>query len=310
MKIIVTGGAGFVGTNVVNRLRQEGFKSIRVIRSSQYDLRSKEIVGKMIQETEPDFIVHLAATVGGIGANKSSPATFFYDNMSMGLNLIDVASKYRNLRKFIMMGTVCSYPSICDVPFSEKSLWNGYPEATNAPYGVAKKALYVMLDAYRTQYGLNSTVLIPTNMYGPYDNFDLDTSHVIPAMIRKFIQAKKDGASEVVCWGSGEVSRDFLYVQDAADAIVRTVRHTEPADLINLGGYGETKIKELATMIADIVNFKGRIVWDTSKPDGQSRRWVSSEKAKQILGWQPTTPMLDGLQNTVKWYLESMSLRT
>lgn len=310
MKIIVTGGAGFVGTNVVNRLRQEGFKSIRVIRSSQYDLRSKEIVGKMIQETEPDFIVHLAATVGGIGANKSSPATFFYDNMSMGLNLIDVASKYRNLRKFIMMGTVCSYPSICDVPFSEKSLWNGYPEATNAPYGVAKKALYVMLDAYRTQYGLNSTVLIPTNMYGPYDNFDLDTSHVIPAMIRKFIQAKKDGVSEVVCWGSGEVSRDFLYVQDAADAIVRTVKHTEPADLINLGGYGETKIKELATMIADIVNFKGRIVWDTSKPDGQSRRWVSSEKAKQILGWQPTTPMLDGLQNTVKWYLESMSLRT
>lgn len=310
MKIIVTGGAGFVGTNVVDRLRQEGFKSIRVIRSSQYDLRSKEIVGKMIQETEPDFIIHLAATVGGIGANKSSPATFFYDNMSMGLNLIDVASKYRNLRKFIMMGTVCSYPSICDVPFSETSLWNGYPEATNAPYGVAKKALYVMLDAYRTQYGLNSTVLIPTNMYGPYDNFDLDTSHVIPAMIRKFMQAKKDGVSEVVCWGSGEVSRDFLYVQDAADAIVRTIRHTEPADLINLGGYGETKIKELATMIADIVNFKGRIVWDTSKPDGQSRRWVSSEKAKQILGWQPTTPMSDGLQNTVKWYLESMSLRT
>lgn len=307
MKILVTGGAGFLGSSVVERLRSAGHKAIKVVRSSTTDLRSKDAVNRLIYETSPDIVIHLAATVGGIGANQQNPAVFFYDNMTMGINLIDTVGRLYSIKKFIMVGTVCSYPANCPTPFVESSLWDGYPEITNAPYGIAKRALYTMLDAYREQYGLNSTVLIPTNLYGPRDNFNDDTSHVIPALIKKILNAKERNLADVICWGTGNASRDFLYVNDAADAVVRTIG-ADVGGLINLGGSGEITIKELVDKIADLIGFSGNIVWDRSKPDGQMRRQVSSDKAKQVLGWQPSTSMDQGLIETLRWYQEQLKI--
>jgi GDP-L-fucose synthase len=301
MRILVTGGAGFLGRYVVEKLLYVGYKSILALRSSQTDLRSINHVEKLLRTFHPDIVIHLAATVGGIGANMANPGTFFYDNMMMGLNLIE-CSRVAGVRKFIHVGTVCSYPKDCPTPFKESDLWNGYPEETNAPYGIAKKSLFVMLDAYYKEYGFNSSILMPSNLYGPGDNFKPESSHVIPAIIKKMVEAKDSGASSVTCWGSGSATRDFLYVENAADAIVKSLSIDTKPQPINLGSGSEISIKDLTNLIASKVGFNGEILWDSSKPDGQPRRLLDTSLAQQILGWNPTTGLDEGLTRTVEWY--------
>jgi GDP-L-fucose synthase len=301
-QVMVTGGAGFLGSRVVSKLRQRGCERIFVPRSTVYDLRQVENIRRALQKSSPDMVIHLAARVGGIGANRAHPADFFYDNLMMGVQLLHESFK-AGVKKLVTLGTVCSYPKFTPVPFQEDDLWAGYPEETNAPYGLAKKMLLVQAQAYRAQYGFNAIFLLPVNLYGPGDNFDLETSHVIPAMIRRFVEAKKSGNSGVILWGDGSPTREFLHVEDAAEGIVLAAEHYNGDQPVNLGSGQEISIRELAETLAAAVGFKGKIVWDTTKPNGQPRRCLDVSRAKELFGFEAKCPFEQGRRNTVSWYL-------
>jgi len=302
-RILLTGGAGFLGDNVRKRLEHEGAAEIFVPRRARFDLTDADAVARAYDESQPDTVIHLAAEVGGIGANRDNPGRYFFANMAMGLHLIEEGRR-RGLEKFVQVGTVCSYPKHTPVPFSEEALWDGYPEETNAPYGIAKKALLVMLQAYREQYGLNGVYLMPVNLYGPGDNFDLHSSHVIPALIRKCEEARVAGREEVVCWGTGSASREFLYVDDCADAIVAAAQRYDGQEPINIGAHSEISIRELTELIARLTGFEGELVWDSSKPDGQPRRCLDTSRATELLGFTASTSLEDGLRETIAWFRE------
>ncbi|MFX0140230.1 MAG: GDP-L-fucose synthase family protein [Candidatus Hodarchaeota archaeon] len=301
-RITITGGKGFLGTHLVHKLREErGFKNVHIADLPEYDLRILENIKKMYQEQNPDIVIHLAAVVGGIGANRESPGRFFYDNAIMGIQLMHEAY-LRKIEKFVALGTICAYPKYTPVPFKEENLWNGYPEETNAPYGLAKKMLLVQAQAYRQQYGFNCIYLLPVNLYGPGDNFDPETSHVIPALIKKCIDAKEAGHEYVEVWGTGEASREFLYVEDAAEAIILAAEKYNKPDPVNIGAGFEIKIKDLVELIAKLTAFKGKTKWDSSKPDGQPRRMLDVSEAKREFGFKATTGFKQGLKKTIEWY--------
>lgn len=300
-RICVTGGAGFLGRAVCAQLREADLPEPFVPRSREYDLTSAEATRRMFEAARPDVVIHLAAEVGGIGANQAQPGRFFYANLMMGLNLIEEARR-RSIEKFVQVGTVCAYPKLCEVPFAEDDLWKGYPEETNAPYGVAKRALAVMLDAYRRQYELRSAYLLPANLYGPGDNFDSESSHVIAAMVRKFTAAALQGQKVVTCWGSGRASREFLYIDDAAEAVVLAADRLDDPAPVNVGTGTDITIADLATTIADLCGFRGRVEWDTSRPDGQPRRRLDTSRATRLLQWSARTTLPEGLSRTVDWW--------
>ena len=299
-RILVTGGAGFLGSFLCPMLEERG-GDIYVPRRRDFDLTEQSDVRRLMIETRPDVVIHLAAEVGGIGANRESPGRFFYANSAMGVNLIE-ESRRADVRKFVQLGTVCAYPKFTPVPFKEEDLWEGYPEETNAPYGIAKKALLVMLQSYREQYGFNGIYLLPVNLYGPRDNFDPQSSHVIPALIRKFVHARDTGAATVDVWGSGSASREFLYVEDAARAIALATEQYESPEPVNVGAGREVTIRDLVEMIAAIVGFTGDIHWDTSKPDGQPRRMLDTSRAKESFGFEAEVQLEDGLRQTIEWW--------
>lgn len=301
-RILVTGGAGFLGRRVCSMLQDRGAQ-LEVPRSADHDLTRQEVVEAYVTDTDPDIIVHLAAEVGGIGANRANPGRYFYANMAMGMHLIE-AARQQGVAKFVQVGTVCAYPKHTPVPFREDALWDGFPEETNAPYGVAKKALSVMLDGYRAQYGMHGVFVIPVNLYGPGDNFDLETSHVIPALIRKFATAVDRGDGVVDVWGSGSASREFLYVDDAAAGIVLTTERYDDPDPVNLGAGHEVRIRDLIGLIARLVGYDGQITWDTSKPDGQPRRMLDVSRARERFGFVADTGLEEGLQRTIAWWRE------
>lgn len=302
-RVVVTGGAGFLGSFVVEKLEQRGCKNVFVPRSADFDLRERDHIIRLYKEVKPHIVLHLAAVVGGIGANQANPGRFFYDNAIMGIQLIEYA-RLAGVEKFVALGTICAYPKFSPVPFKEDDLWNGYPEETNAPYGLAKKMMLVQAQSYRQQYGFNAIYLLPVNLYGPRDNFDLQTSHVIPALIRKFVEANDSGAKEVVLWGDGSPTREFLYVEDAAEGVVlATERYAEPLP-VNLGTGEEVSIKTLAEMIAAEVNYTGRFVWDTTKPNGQPRRGLDVTRAKQLFGFEAVHRLRDGIPKTVAWFMD------
>ncbi|MBP6607431.1 MAG: GDP-L-fucose synthase, partial [Nitrospira sp.] len=292
-RVVVTGGAGFLGSVVVAQLRQQGCRDIWVPRSQDYDLVQMEAVQRLYDDAAPDVVVHLAARVGGIGANQANAGRFFYDNLMMGTQLMEVG-RQRGLEKFVALATICAYPKYTPVPFREEDLWAGYPEETNAPYGLAKKMMLVQAQAYRQQYGFNAIVLFPVNLYGPGDNFDMHTSHVIPALIRKCVEAKARGTEQVVLWGDGSPSREFLYVDDAARAILLAAEHYNGDEPVNIGTGEEITIQNLAHLIADEVGFKGEFLWDTSKPNGQPRRCLDTRRAKQLFGFEAETRLREG----------------
>ena len=304
-RVVVTGGAGFLGSFVVDGLRQQDWcGEVFVPRSKDYDLREKDAVIQMYNDYHPDVVIHLAATVGGIGANQANPGAFFYDNLLMGVQTMHYGHIY-GLEKFVAMGTVCSYPKFAPVPFREDDVWDGYPEETNAPYGLAKKMLLVQAQAYRQQYGFNAIFLLPVNLYGPKDNFDLETSHVIPAMIRRFINAQggpSGNHAPVTLWGDGSPTREFLYVGDCAEAIILATERYDGPEPINIGTGSESPIRELANLLADLTGFKGEIIWDTDKPGGQPRRCLDTSRADQKLGFRAKTTLEEGLRRTVQWY--------
>jgi GDP-L-fucose synthase len=300
-RVVVTGGAGFLGSFVVEQLRAKGCRQVIVPRSRDYDLVNMEDVHRLYAEATPDILIHLAARVGGIGANQANPGRFFYDNLMMGAQLIE-EGRQQGLQKFVAIGTICAYPKFAPVPFNEDDLWAGYPEETNAPYGLAKKMMLVQSQAYRQQYGFNSIVLLPVNLYGPRDNFDLATSHVIPALIRKCVEAREAGASEIVVWGDGSPTREFLYVEDAAEGIVLAAEQYNDPQPLNLGTGEEISIKALAGMIAGEVGYQGRIAWDKTKPNGQPRRCLDVSRIKQAIGFQARHALRDGLRKTIAWY--------
>jgi GDP-L-fucose synthase len=303
-RVLLTGGAGFLGAKVQERLEDAGAAEVFVPRRVEFDLTDPDAVARAYSVADPDTVIHLAAEVGGIGANRDNPGRFFYANMAMGLNMVEEARR-RGVGKFVQIGTVCSYPKHTPVPFSEADLWNGFPEETNAPYGIAKKALLVMLQGYREQYGLNGIFLMPVNLYGPRDNFDLHTSHVIPALIRKCEEARTAGADHVDCWGTGSASREFLYVDDCADAIVAATERYDGPEPINVGAAREIRIRELTELIARRTGFEGRLAWDPSKPDGQPRRALDTSRAREAFGFEARTTLEDGLARTIAWYRES-----
>jgi GDP-L-fucose synthase len=300
-RVTITGGAGFLGQAVLERLAARGVTEVAVPRRTQYDLVHEADAIRMYDELRPDVVLHLAGEVGGIGANRANPGRYFYANMAMALNLIEQA-RARGIRKFVQVGTICAYPKLTPVPFHEDELWNGYPEETNAPYGVAKKAALVMLDGYHRQYGLASSYLLPVNLYGPRDNFDPESSHVIPALIRKCETARLEGHDHIECWGTGSASREFLYVDDAAEGIVRAAEVLEEPMPINLGTNREIAIRELVDLIAQLVGFEGEIRWDSSKPDGQPRRCLDVTRAHEQLGWKAAVPFEEGLRRTIDWW--------
>ena len=303
-RIVVTGGAGFLGRFVQAELRGAGVaaENILVPRRAAYDLTREADAARMYADMKPTVVIHLAAEVGGIGANRDNPGRFFFANMAMGLHLIEQARKAK-LKKFVQVGTICAYPKFTPVPFTEKELWNGYPEETNAPYGIAKKALLVMLQAYRTQYGLSGIYLLPVNLYGPGDNFDLKTSHVIPALIRKFVAAKRRGAGEVEVWGTGKASREFLYVEDCARGIVLAAERYDGPDPVNIGAGFEITIRDLVEKIRRMVGFEGKLVWDATKPDGQPRRCLDTTRAAELFDFRARVDLDDGLRKAIDWYL-------
>jgi len=301
LRVVVTGGAGFLGSHLVECLRPQGCAEIVVPRSRDYDLVKAQAVQRLFRDARPDIVIHLAARVGGIEANRRNPGRFFYENLMMGAQLMEEA-RLAGVRKFVAIGTICAYPKFTPVPFKEDDLWNGYPEETNAPYGMAKKMLLVQAQAYRQQFGFPAITLLPVNLYGPRDNFDLETSHVIPAMIRKFVEARRAGQSEVVLWGSGKPTREFLFVRDAAQGILlATERYSDQAP-VNLGAGFEISIADLATLIAKGSRYNGRLVWDASRPDGQPRRCLDVSRAEKEFGFRATTPFEEGLRETIAWY--------
>jgi len=305
-RVVVTGGAGFLGSYVIEELRRRGATDIFVPRSKDYDLVDMEAVKRLYRDARPTLLVHMAARVGGIGANRDNPGKFFYDNLMMGVQLIEVARQV-GLKKLVALGSICAYPKFCPVPFREEDLWNGYPEETNAPYGIAKKALLVQSDAYRRQYGLSSVVLFPVNLYGPRDNFDLHSSHVIPALIRKCVEARERGDRKVVVWGTGAASREFLHARDAAEGIVAACERYDKSEAVNLGAGFEIAIRDLVSLVARLCRFDGEIVWDTSKPDGQPRRMLDTSRALREFGWRAKIPFEDGLRETIAWYEQNRS---
>lgn len=300
-RICVTGGAGFLGSFVVERLRAAGCGQIFIPRRAEFDLTKSEAIERLFSEAKPEVLFHLAALVGGIGANKENPGSYFYANAMMGIQLIEQA-RLNGVEKTIVAGTICAYPKFAPIPFREDTLWDGYPEETNAPYGVAKKALLVQCQAYREQYGMNSIFLLPVNLYGPRDNFDLHSSHVIPALIRKCLEAKERGDSEMICWGDGSPTREFLYAADAAEGLVLAAERYDGSEPVNLGSGREISIKELSELIARLCGFEGRIEWDTSKPNGQPRRQLDVSRAQKEFGFTASTSFEDGLRATIAWY--------
>ncbi len=300
-RIVVTGGAGFLGRHVVHRLREEGAKEIVVPRRRELDLRREASVEKLYREHRPDVVIHLAAVVGGIGTNRDNPGRFLYDNLTMGILLMEHA-RLNGVEKFVGIGTICSYPKHTPVPFTEDDLWNGYPEETNAPYGLAKKMLLVQGQAYRAQYDFHAIHLLPVNLYGPGDNFDPGSSHVIPALILKCAEATERGDKEIVCWGDGSPTREFLYVEDCAEAIVAATREYDSPEPVNLGAGFEISIKELAGMVIEMTGFRGAIRWDRTKPNGQPRRCLDTARARQIFGFEAKTDFREGLRKTIDWF--------
>jgi GDP-L-fucose synthase len=324
-RVLVTGGAGFLGSFVVEKLKERGCKDIFVPRSKDYDLVEMDAVKKLYQDARPDMVIHLAAKVGGIGANRANPGKFFYDNLMMGTQMMEIGRQV-GIEKFVAIGTICAYPKFTPIPFRERDLWNGYPEETNAPYGLAKKMLLVQAQAYRQQYGFNAIYLLPVNLYGPGDNFDPETSHVIPALIKKFIDAKikangkqesvssnaacciaptSDSPPTVVVWGTGKPTREFLYVEDCAEAIVLAAERYNKPDPINIGAGFEISIKDLVNLIVKLTNFKGDIFWDNSRPDGQPRRSLDTGRAYKEFGFKAHISLEEGLRKTIDWYLST-----
>ena len=309
-RVLVTGGAGFLGRHLVERVAAMGASEVFVPRSAEFDLTRREGAERCLEAARPDVVIHAAAKVGGIGANRLHPGSFFRDNALMGIHLIEACHLLPPARrgaKFVCLGTICAYPKFAPVPFCEEDLWNGYPEETNAPYGIAKKALLVMLQGYRQEFGFGGVYLLPVNLYGPRDNFDLESSHVIPAMIRKFVEARLRGEKTVTLWGDGSPTREFLYVEDAAEGILAAAERYDGAEPVNLGSGEEISIAGLAETVQRATGFEGRIVWDTTKPNGQPRRKLDVSRARDRFGWQATTPMAKGLKKTVDWYLAHRS---
>lgn len=300
-RVVVTGGTGFLGSYVVRQLQRRGWPTVFVVRHEDYDLVRTEDIERLISDTRPTVVIHLAAVVGGIGANRAQPGRFFYENLMMGTHLME-AARLAGVKKFVGIGTICSYPKYTPVPFKEEDLWAGYPEETNAPYGLAKKMLLVQGQAYRQQYGFNAIHLLPVNLYGPGDNFDDETSHVIPALIKKCIEARERGDCEIQAWGDGSPTREFLYVEDAAEAIVLATERYDKPEPVNIGAGFEISIRELAELIAELCGFDGRITWDTSKPNGQPRRCLDTTRAEQEFGFRARTDFRTGLTKTIHWY--------
>ncbi len=301
-RVIVTGGSGFLGRFVTKKLKNRNCKDIFIPKIEEYDLRNLDAIKRMYRDAKADIVIHLAAVVGGIGANRENPGSFFYDNLIMGIQLMEQA-RLTGIEKFVALGTICAYPKFTPVPFKEENLWNGYPEETNAPYGLAKKMLLVQSQAYRQQYNFNSIFLLPVNLYGPGDNFNPKSSHVIPALIKKFHDAKIDNHDEVIVWGTGKATREFLYVKDCAEAVVLATENYDKPDPVNIGAGFEISIKNLAEKISEIIGFKGKIVWDATKPDGQPRRCLDTSKAYTEFGFKAKVTLDKGLKKTIDWYI-------
>ncbi len=305
--ILITGGTGFLGRAVAEELESVG-AAVSALGRQDYDLTNRDEIDRMLTEHRPAAVVHLAAVVGGIGANQAEPGRFFYDNAVMGIELLE-AARIHQIPKVLVAGTVCAYPKHTPVPFREDELWNGYPEETNAPYGLAKKMVLVQAQAYRAQYGTNFIYLLPVNLYGPRDNFDLESGHVIPALIRRFVEARAANVSTVELWGDGSATREFLHVRDAARGFRLALERYDGADPVNLGAGQEISIRDLAAMVADLTGYRGSVIWDATKPNGQPRRRLDTSQARQCFGFEATTPLLDGIAETIDWYLDAHQLR-
>jgi GDP-L-fucose synthase len=304
-RFVVTGRSGFLGSHLVIRMKDQGANLVFVPKSTEYNLVKEEAIVRLFKEARPDIVIHLAAVVGGIGANRENPGRFFYENLMMGAQLMEQARLF-GVGKFVAVGTICSYPKFTPVPFREENLWDGYPEETNAPYGLAKKMMLVQSQAYRRQYGFNSIFLLPVNLYGPGDNFDPASSHVIPALIKKCMDATRNREEEIVVWGTGKATREFLYVEDAAEAIALATEKYDKEDPVNIGAGFEISIKDLAELIVEITGFRGRIVWDPTKPDGQPRRMLDTSRAFREFGFKAKTQFREGLKKTIEWYREQI----
>jgi len=307
-RVLVTGGAGFLGSFVVEKLKSRGCKDVFIPRSKDYDLVDMEAVRRLYRDAKPDVVIHLAAIVGGIGANRANPGKFFYDNLMMGAQMMEEGRQV-GLEKFVAIGTICAYPKFTPTPFKEDDLWNGYPEETNAPYGLAKKMLLVQAQAYRQQYGFNAIYLLPVNLYGPRDNFNPASSHVIPAIVKKCFDAIQNREDELAIWGTGKATREFLYVEDCAEGILLATENYNGSNPVNLGAGFEISIRDLAGMITRLIGYKGKIVWDTSKPDGQPRRMLDTSKAEDYFGFKAKTSFEEGLKKTVRWYKEKFQVK-